>query len=87
MSLPAGVRIGPYEIDAAIGAGGVGEVYRTHDTKLGRDVALKILPPQFASDADRLMRFEREAKPSPHSTIHTSRRFTVSRTAATHVRS
>jgi serine/threonine-protein kinase len=62
MALSAGTRLGPYEIRAAIGAGGMGEVYRASDTKLGRDVALKILPELFAADADRLSRFQREAK-------------------------
>jgi Tol biopolymer transport system component len=61
MSLAAGTRLGPYEVLSAIGAGGMGEVYRAHDTKLNRDVALKILPEAFSSDADRLARFEREA--------------------------
>ena len=61
MSLAAGSRIGVYEIVAAIGAGGMGEVYRAHDSKLRRDIALKVLSPQFASDPDRLARFEREA--------------------------
>jgi Tol biopolymer transport system component/tRNA A-37 threonylcarbamoyl transferase component Bud32 len=62
MALISGDRVGPYEIVAAIGAGGMGEVYRARDTKLGRDVALKVLPDLFANDPDRLMRFEREAK-------------------------
>jgi Tol biopolymer transport system component len=62
MPLGPGMLIGPYEITAALGAGGMGEVYRARDAKLGRDVALKILPASFASDPDRLMRFEREAK-------------------------
>jgi serine/threonine protein kinase len=62
MSLAAGTRLGPYEILAPIGAGGMGEVYRATDTKLGRDVAIKILPEAFARDADRMARFEREAK-------------------------
>jgi Tol biopolymer transport system component len=62
MPLTAGSRLGPYEVVAAIGAGGMGEVYRARDTKLDRDVALKILPDAFASDPDRLARFEREAK-------------------------
>src|SRR6266853_4849485 len=61
MPLTPGTRIGPYEIVAPIGAGGMGEVYRARDTKLNRDVALKILPDAFAQDPDRLDRFTREA--------------------------
>jgi len=57
-----GTRLGPYEIVAAIGAGGMGEVYRARDTRLGRDVAIKVLPAEFAADPERLRRFEREAK-------------------------
>src|SRR5262245_14281263 len=62
MLLTPGTRLGAYQITTAIGAGGMGEVYRARDTRLDRDVALKILPESFASDPDRLMRFEREAK-------------------------
>ena len=62
MSLKAGTRLGPYEVTAPIGAGGMGEVYRATDTKLRRDVAIKVLPEAFTSDPDRLARFEREAK-------------------------
>jgi len=62
MSLTSGTRLGPYEIISAIGAGGMGEVYRARDTKLDRDVAVKILPEIFALDPDRRARFEREAK-------------------------
>jgi serine/threonine protein kinase len=62
MPLSAGTRLGPYEIVALLGVGGMGEVYRAHDTKLGRDVALKILAHSFASDLDRLARFQREAQ-------------------------
>ena len=62
MSLTTGARLGPYEIVAPIGAGGMGEVYRATDTKLNRDVALKILPDSFANDPDRLARFQREAQ-------------------------
>src|SRR5881275_1459718 len=62
MALSPGTRLGPYEILAPIGAGGMGEVYRARDTKLGRDVALKILPELFATDPDRLARFQREAQ-------------------------
>jgi eukaryotic-like serine/threonine-protein kinase len=61
MSITAGSRIGAYEVVAAIGAGGMGEVYRARDTKLQREVALKVLPDAFASDAERLGRFQREA--------------------------
>ncbi len=56
------MRLGPYEILSAIGAGGMGEVYRARDTKLGREVALKVLPEGFAADPERMGRFEREAK-------------------------
>jgi eukaryotic-like serine/threonine-protein kinase len=62
MALSAGIRLGPYEILASIGAGGMGEVYRAKDTKLGRDVAIKVLPESFAHDAERMARFEREAQ-------------------------
>jgi len=62
MPLGAGARLGPYEIVAAIGAGGMGEVYRARDTRLQRDVAIKVLPDAFAADPERLARFEREAQ-------------------------
>jgi len=62
VSLPAGSRLGPYEILAPLGSGGMGEVYRARDTNLNRDVAIKVLPESFAGDADRLARFEREAR-------------------------
>src|ERR1700730_14191947 len=62
MSLSAGTRLGPYEILAPIGAGGMGEVYRARDERLKRDVAIKVLPPMFSADADRLRRFEQEAQ-------------------------
>ena len=61
MPLPSGFHLGLYEIAAALGAGGMGEVYRAKDTKLGRDVALKILPASFTSDPERVARFRREA--------------------------
>jgi len=62
MPLASGTRLGSYEIQAPIGAGGMGEVYRATDTKLGRAVALKILPTEMAHDPDRLARFHREAR-------------------------
>src|SRR5271169_3837100 len=62
MALNPGTKLGPFEILAPLGAGGMGEVYRARDTKLGRDVALKLLPPLFTADADRVSRFEREAR-------------------------
>jgi serine/threonine protein kinase len=62
MPLSSGSRLGPYEVVAAIGAGGMGEVYRARDTKLNRDVALKILPASYATDPERLARFKREAQ-------------------------
>jgi serine/threonine protein kinase len=60
--MQAGSRLGHYEILSAIGKGGMGEVYRARDTKLGRDVAVKLLPEIFVSDADRVSRLEREAR-------------------------
>ena len=69
----SGTRIGPYEIDASIGAGGMGEVFRARDTRLNRDVAIKVLPKDFVAEADRLRHFEQEgedarsAEPSEHS--------------------
>jgi len=62
MSLAAGARLAHYQILERIGKGGMGEVYRARDGKLGRDVAIKVLPDEFANDTERLARFEREAK-------------------------
>src|SRR6202051_2393031 len=62
MALATGTKLGSYEVVAQIGAGGMGEVYRAHDTKLGRDVAIKVLPETFAHDAERLLHVQREAK-------------------------
>ena len=62
MNIEAGTRIGRYEIQSLLGAGGMGEVYRARDPKIGRDVAIKVLPPDFAADATRLARFEQEAR-------------------------
>src|ERR1700693_1360386 len=62
MSLAPGTHLGPFEILAPIGAGGMGEVYRAKDTKLKREVALKVLPDSFAGDRDRMARFQREAE-------------------------
>jgi Tol biopolymer transport system component len=62
MAITSGSRLGPYEIVSPLGAGGMGEVYRAKDPRLGRDVAIKILPPSFSADADRLRRFEQEAR-------------------------
>jgi serine/threonine protein kinase len=62
MTVAAGTKLGPYEITGAIGAGGMGEVYRARDGRLNRAVALKVLPEIFATDPDRMARFEREAR-------------------------
>ena len=62
MSLVAGTRLGPYEIQSAIGAGGMGEVYKARDTRLDRTVAIKVLPAELSADPDRRARFEREAR-------------------------
>jgi serine/threonine protein kinase len=62
MPLPPGTRLGPYEIQSPIGAGGMGEVYRARDPRLEREVAVKILPPVFSGNPDRLRRFQQEAR-------------------------
>src|SRR5690242_11400431 len=62
MTLSAGFRLGPYEVLSPLGAGGMGEVYRARDTRLGREVAVKVLSPEFAKDPDRLRRFEGESR-------------------------
>src|ERR1700757_603775 len=62
MALTSGTKLGPYEIVAPLGAGGMGEVYRANDIKLDREVAIKVLPDVLAQDPERLARFEREAK-------------------------
>src|SRR5882762_1713568 len=62
MPLPSGTKLGPYEIRSPLGAGGMGEVYRARDTRLNRDVAIKVLPASFSSDPDRLQRFAQEAR-------------------------
>src|ERR1019366_770286 len=62
MALTSGTRLGPYEIESPLGAGGMGEVYRAKDTRLGREVAIKVLPEALAKDTDRLRRFQQEAQ-------------------------
>src|SRR5512132_2642760 len=62
MPLSAGTRLGSYEVLAALGAGGMGEVYRARDPRLGRDVAIKVLPAGSAGDSERMRRFEQEAR-------------------------
>lgn len=62
MALTTGTRLGPYEITSQLGAGGMGEVYRARDSRLDREVAIKVLPAEFARDKDRLYRFEQEAR-------------------------
>src|SRR5512144_2503456 len=62
MPLSPGSRLGPYEVLSPLGEGGMGEVYRARDPRLGREVAIKVLPSAFSSDRDRLQRFEQEAR-------------------------
>ena len=85
MSLSPGTRLGPYEILSALGAGGMGEVYKARDTRLDRTVAIKVLPAQLADDPQFRERFEREAKAIAALTTRTSARCTTSgtRTAPT----
>src|SRR5262249_7296094 len=82
-----GSRLGPYEILSALGAGGMGEVYKARDTKLNRDVALKILPSEFALDTDRLARFKREAQVLASLDTRTSAPSTASKTQRAYMRS
>src|SRR5512134_1189461 len=62
MGLAAGTKVGPYDVSAPLGVGGMGEVYRARDARLSREVAIKVLQQSFAQDADRLRRFEQEAR-------------------------
>ena len=80
MSLTPGTRLGPYEVVAALGAGGMGEVYKARDTRLDRTVAIKVLPSALAGDSQFRERFEREARAISHSRIRTSARSTTSAT-------
>ena len=82
MQLSVGTCLGPYKILAPIGAGGMGEVYKAHDTKLDRDVAIKVLPEALARDPERLARFEREAKVLASLNHPTSLKFTGSKSRA-----
>ena len=87
MSLASGTRLGSYEIQAAIGTGGMGEVYRARDPRLARDVAIKVLPAAFSTDADRLQRFEQEARAAAalnHPNILAVHDFGPHRTGALH---
>ncbi len=77
MRLSAGTRLGPYEILAPLGAGGMGEVYRATDTNLKRQVAIKVLPAAVAADGERLARFQREAEVLAALTIRTLRTSTA----------
>ncbi len=77
MSLSPGTRLGPYEVTAKIGQGGMGEVYRAHDTKLGRDVALKVLPDLFADDPERLGERQYLTRWNRHLDLHASDAMTV----------
>ena len=91
MTLATGTQLGSYEIVAPLGAGGMGEVYRARDTRLDRDVAIKVLPADFANDADRLKRFEQEARATSalnHPNILTiyDRRWACRRAPGTHPR-
>jgi serine/threonine protein kinase len=63
MTIPAGSRLGPYEVVSPLGAGGMGEVYKARDTRLERTVAVKVLPPHLSASPEARQRFEREAKP------------------------
>jgi serine/threonine protein kinase len=87
MSIAIGSRLGPYEIVGSLGAGGMGEVYRARDTRLHREVAIKVLPDLFAADPERLGRFEREAKTLAALNHSTSRRSMASSSRVTPPRS
>ena len=80
MALAPGTRLGPYEVTAQIGVGGMGEGYQATDTKLKRQVAIKVLPESVAADVDRLARFQREAEVLASLNSPTSRRSTASKT-------
>ncbi len=87
LPLSSGARLGPYEILSALGAGGMGEVYRATDSNLKRSVAIKVLPASVAGDAERLARFQREAEVLAASTIRTSLRSRACSDQATRLRS
>ncbi|MBA2527683.1 MAG: hypothetical protein H0V18_18165 [Pyrinomonadaceae bacterium] len=83
MPLAPNTRVGRYEIRSQLGAGGMGEVYLAHDPKIGRDVAIKVIPATFTADKDRLHRFEQEAQAAGRLNLRTSfRATTLTRTRA-----